>query len=100
MPLEEITLTFFAISNGVRLLAYVPQIYKVSVDQNGAAAISCTTWSLFLVANIATICYAQVNRADPWLALSFGANAVCCIVIIAIAAWKRRQLASSANGRL
>ena len=33
MPLEQITLVFFAISNRVRLLAYVPQIYKASVDQ-------------------------------------------------------------------
>ena len=69
MQLEEITLALFAVSNSVRVLAYVPQIHKAAIDKNGASAISRTTWSLFLVAHVSTIAYALVNRSDPWLAL-------------------------------
>ena len=88
MQLEEITLALFAACNSVRVLAYVPQIHKAAMDENGASAISRTTWSLFLVAHVSTIAYALVNRSDPWLALCFAGNALCCVVILAIAWWK------------
>jgi len=90
MQLEEITLALFAVSNSVRVLAYVPQIHKAAIDKNGASAISRMTWSLFLVAHVSTIAYALVNRSDPWLALCFAGNALCCVVILAIAWWKGR----------
>lgn len=94
MQLEEITLALFAACNSVRVLAYLPQIHKAAMDENGASAISRTTWSLFLVAHVSTIAYALVNRSDPWLALCFAGNALCCVVILAIAWWKDRGRAS------
>lgn len=99
MQLEEITLALFAACNSVRVLAYLPQIHKAAVDTNGASAISRTTWSLFLVAHVSTIAYALVNRSDPWLALCFTGNALCCVVILAIAWWKDRGSASPARDR-
>jgi hypothetical protein len=99
MQLEEITLALFAACNSVRVLAYLPQIHKAAMDENGASAISRTTWWLFLVAHVSTIAYALVNRSDPWLALCFTGNALCCVVILAIAWWKRRDRASPARDR-
>jgi hypothetical protein len=96
MQLEEITFALFAACNWLRVLAYVPQIRKAATDKNGASAISCTTWSLFLVAHASTIAYALVNRSDPWLALCFAGNAMCCVVILAIAWWKGRDRARCA----
>jgi hypothetical protein len=89
MPLDQITLTLFAAVNSVRILAYVPQIRKVAIDENGASAISFTTWGLFLLSNLSTVAYAVVNRADFGMAGCFAGNAVCCVVILAIAFWKR-----------
>lgn len=91
VPLDTITLAAFSASNAMRLLAYVPQIRKAAKDANGATAISYTTWSLFLIANLSTVAYALVNRGDRGLALCFSANAVCCLAILAVACWKRRS---------
>jgi len=90
LSLDAITLTAFTATNGMRLLAYVPQIRKAAKDENGASAVSYTTWSLFLLANISTVTYALVNRGDRGLALCFAANAVCCFVVLAVTFWKRR----------
>jgi hypothetical protein len=91
MQLEHITLTLFTACNGIRLFAYIPQIHKAATDANGVSAISRTTWSLFLIANVSTVLYALINRSDPWLALCFSANALCCIAIVAIASWRVRR---------
>jgi hypothetical protein len=85
MRLEDITLTLFAACNFIRLFAYLPQIYKAATDNNGASAISYTTWGLFLIANLSTVAYALVNRADWWLAACFAGNSVCCLTILAVA---------------
>jgi hypothetical protein len=91
LSLEAITLGAFTAANSVRLLAYIPQIRKAAKDENGASAISYTTWLLFLIANISTVAYALVNRGDRELALCFAVNAVCCLTILAVAFWKRRS---------
>jgi hypothetical protein len=93
MRLEDITLALFAACNFIRVFAYIPQIHKAATDVNGASAISCTTWALFLIAHVSTVAYALVNRSDWWLAACFASNALCCIAILAIAYWKGRCLA-------
>lgn len=85
MTLEDITLTAFAMSNSVRIFAYIPQIRKAAIDANGASAISYTTWGVFFVTHVSTVAYALVNREDPWLAICFAGNALCCLSILAIA---------------
>ena len=91
MSLEEITLGAFAVCNSLRMFAYLPQIFKAASDENGASAISYTTWSLFLLAHLSTVAYALVNQADWWLAVCFALNAACCLAIVAIAYGKRRR---------
>jgi hypothetical protein len=93
LSLDAITLAGFSAANSMRLVAYIPQIRKAAKDQNGASAISYTTWSLFLTANISTVAYAIVNRGDLGLALCFSGNAVCCLAILGVAFWKRRGYA-------
>ena len=90
MTLEEVTMALFAVCNAVRILAYIPQIRKAATDENGATAISYTTWALFLVANMSTVAYAVVNRSDWLLAACFLFNALCCVVIIVTAFVNRR----------
>jgi len=91
MTFADITLAAFTICNSVRVVAYVPQITKAATDQDGAQAISFTTWGLFLVSNASAVAYALVNMADWMLASMFLANAIGCAAIILIGAWKRSQ---------
>jgi hypothetical protein len=98
MNLEDVTLGLFAICNGIRVLAYVPQIVAAARDRNGATAIACTTWWLFLVANLSTIAYALVNQSDWRLAACFTANAACCIAILSVTYHKRRASVRQAQG--
>src|SRR5262245_11024243 len=77
LRLEEMPLALFVTSNTLRILAYIPQMRKAATDGNGASAISYTTWSLFLAANLSTVAYAIVNRADWGLAVCFCGNALC-----------------------
>jgi PQ loop repeat len=87
MHFEDITMTMFAACNGIRVVAYVPQIYKAFTHRNGASAVSGTTWGLFFIANVSTVAYAIVNRSDYWLAACFGLNALCCAAILLAAYW-------------
>jgi hypothetical protein len=87
MHIEDVTMTMFAACNGIRVVAYIPQIYKAFTHRNEPSAISGTTWGLFFVANVSTVAYAIVNRSDYWLAACFGLNAVCCVAILLAAFW-------------
>jgi len=98
MSLEEATLALFAACNSARILAYLPQIHKAAIDTTGASAISSTTWLLFLVAHLSTIAHALINLKDLWLAACFAGNAVCCIAILSISWWKRRQFLARVRG--
>ena len=91
MQLEDITFAMFAACNAIRLVAYLPQIHKAAKDLNGASSVSCTTWTLFLLGHLSTVAYALVNRSDWVLAACFASNAVCCIAILAVVNWKRRN---------
>lgn len=48
-------------------------------------------------ANLSTVAYALVNRADLGLAACFTGNAICCVAILAVAYWKRRDHARRAG---
>ena len=86
MTLADITLIAFTACNSLRVLAYIPQIWKASTDKDGAKAISFSTWSLFLVSHLTTAIYAIVNRGDPSLAYIFLVNAIGCAAILVAAA--------------
>lgn len=91
MTASEVTLALFTLCNGLRIIAYVPQIVRAARDTSGAEAISVSTWGLFLLANISAVAYALVNKDDWTMAIVFLANGVGCTVILAIAGWNRRR---------
>jgi hypothetical protein len=95
VQLEDITFAVFAACNGIRLVAYLPQIHRTAMDPNGASSVSCATWVLFLLGHLSTIAYALVNRSDSTLAACFTSNAVCCIIILAVVNWKRPKHAKA-----
>lgn len=98
MLLEDLTLALFTVGNGLRVLAFVPQIRKAATDPNGASAISPASWNLFLVANVSTVLYAIVNRGDWMLATCFMLNSACCIAILVLAHRNRRRFLMRSKG--
>lgn len=98
MSIEYITLSLFTACNALRIFAYIPQLRKAATDANGASAVSCTTWGLFLLGHLSTVAYAVVNLSDRGLAVLFGMNAFCCLAILVMTvanrlSHKRRLLA-------
>lgn len=94
----EIVIVAFAITNGLRVVAYLPQIVRLARDDSGAAAVSCFTWLLFLVSNISTATYAALVLNEPWMTIVFTANAVCSAAIFALAILQRRRPSGFAAG--
>jgi hypothetical protein len=92
MTLGEAAFLAFSACNFLRLGSYVPQIIRVARDQHGASCISFTSWSIFLLANSTTAAHAAVNLGDDFLAMISGVNAICCLAIVALTAWKRAAL--------
>jgi uncharacterized protein with PQ loop repeat len=96
MTLAEFSLTAFALLNGGRVLAYLPQIARVYRDRNGATAVSLMTWVMFTAANVATVSYSLLVSRDLVVACVFALNACGCLVIAVMTAlrrlaWVRRQ---------
>jgi hypothetical protein len=91
MTVADIVLAAFAITNSVRVVAYLPQILKIAKDNDGAVAVSNGTWALFGVSHMSTVAYALVVLDDIYMTLLFTANLLCCIAIIALTFWKRRR---------
>jgi hypothetical protein len=89
MLISEATWLAFAAFSGLRTISYVPQIVRIARDRNGASAISYPTWLLWTGANATTAMYAATNPNDVWLALVSSIYALCCMVVIALTAFKR-----------
>jgi uncharacterized protein with PQ loop repeat len=89
MTLADYSMTAFALLNGGRVIAYMPQILCVYRDRNGAAAVSLLTWVMFTAANLATVSYALTVTSDLVAAAVFAANALGCLIITALIAVRR-----------
>ncbi|TMJ01447.1 MAG: hypothetical protein E6G97_16330 [Alphaproteobacteria bacterium] len=89
MTLADYSMTAFALLNGGRVLAYMPQILCVYRCRNGAPAVSLTTWLMFTAANLATVSYAVTVSADLVVAGVFALNAAGCLAITALVAVRR-----------
>jgi uncharacterized protein with PQ loop repeat len=85
----DAALGVFTLCNTARVFAYLPQIVKIGRDTQGAAAISYTTWALFGVSHLSTVAYAILVVDDWRMAAVFAANALCCLIILSLTAWKR-----------
>ena len=68
----------FTLVNSLRILAYIPQILKAARDENGATAVSCLTWGLFLLSHLTTVAYSVVCLGDLVMAVIFFGNALAC----------------------
>jgi uncharacterized protein with PQ loop repeat len=89
MTLAELSLTAFALLNGARIVAYLPQIARVYHDRNGATAVSLMTWVMFAAANVATVAYALIVARDFVVAAVFALNTFGCLVIVVMTALRR-----------
>jgi uncharacterized protein with PQ loop repeat len=99
MTAAEVATTAFTLCNAVRVLAYLPQILRITQDPDGARAISCATWSLFAISHLTTVVYALVAAHDPTMAAVFGGNALACLLILGLTLFKRRLAKEQAAGR-
>ena len=79
----------FALLNGARIVAYVPQIMCVRRDRHGAVGVSLMTWGLFTLANLATLSYAINVSGDTVIATVFAFNSFGCFAIFVLTAAKR-----------
>ena len=95
MTLADYSMTAFAVLNGGRIVAYMPQIMCVYRDRNGAEAVSLMTWAMFMAANLATVSYSLTVSSDVVVASVFALNAVCCFAITCLVAWRRVAVAST-----
>jgi hypothetical protein len=89
MTVAECAMAAFALLNGGRALAYVPQIVRVYRDRNGAAAVSLVTWALFASSNLATAVYAHAVYGDAIMATVFALNTLACLFVVVLTAMKR-----------
>jgi hypothetical protein len=90
MEISTIAFLLFAAFSGLRTFSYVPQIYRVARDSNGASAISYATWGLWTGSNLATALYAYASLRDAYLAGVSIVYAVCCAAVIVLTIAKRR----------
>jgi hypothetical protein len=54
VTLADTTFYLFSFFNALRLFSYLPQIYRIVCDRNGASAISYWTWGSWTAANVST----------------------------------------------
>jgi hypothetical protein len=89
MTLADFSMTAFALLNGGRIIAYMPQIMCVYRDRNGAEAVSLLTWAMFTAANLATVSYSLTVSSDLVIASVFALNTLCCLAITSLVACRR-----------
>ena len=99
MTLADYSMTAFAVLNGGRALAYLPQLIRVYRDHAGAPAVSVMTWVLFAASNLATVCYALTTSSDIVMATVFALNATGCAAIAGLTVFKRMMLGRASTTR-
>jgi hypothetical protein len=90
---EGFVLLIFSGCNALRVLAYVPQMWKLAQPGGDAKSVSCATWLLFFVSHLSTVAYLLTVTGDRFLAASFALNAAACLAIVTLTLAKRRRAA-------
>lgn len=98
MTISDYSIAAFALLNSARVIAYAPQIRCLARDHSNAASVSLLTWSLFALANAATVAYALVVIDDPLMAAIFVLNLLGCPTIVVMIAKRRLYWSSSMIG--
>jgi len=91
MQFSDLTFVVFLGLGGIRCLSYLPQIIRIIRDENGASAISYTTWFTWILAHLATASYAVFNISDSYLAAVSIIYAFFCTVVMLLTVFKRAQ---------
>ena len=91
--MADYSMIAFALLNGGRTAVYFPQMMRVYRDPHGATAVSVSTWTLFAAANAATVSYALTVSDDRIMAVLFSLNAIACLAIAGLTAFKRINFA-------
>jgi uncharacterized protein with PQ loop repeat len=91
MQISDLTFVGFLGLGSIRCLSYLPQIVRIIRDENGASAISYTTWGTWILANLATALYAVFNLGDTSLAVVSFIYAFFCTVVMLLTVFKRAQ---------
>lgn len=99
MTTADLTLTFFAACNALRIAAYLPQMVLLLRRPAAAASFSHLTWMLFAMANLSTALYAAVAIGDTIVCVVHGFSALCCSALIGLALWSRRRLPNHSSVR-
>jgi Flp pilus assembly pilin Flp len=87
--LADIVWFGFVIGSGLRVLSYIPRIWRIAADKTGAAAISYTMWGLWAAAYVTAAVYAAASLHNIWLAFASAIYAACCVTVMVLAALKR-----------
>jgi predicted MFS family arabinose efflux permease len=86
----ELAVIFFTICNAIRLFAAFQQLMMVMRDRQGAAAISCSSWFLFSLANASTAVYAGLVLRDQIMTVLFVLNAIGTFAVLMATLVQRR----------
>jgi hypothetical protein len=87
--LADIVWLGFMIFSGLRMLSYIPRIWRIAADKTGAAAISYTMWGVWAAAYVTAAVYAAAGLHNIWLAFASASYAACCVTVIVLTMLKR-----------
>jgi hypothetical protein len=79
----------YVLTNAVRIFFYAPQIRAVLKCEDGAAAVSITTWAFWTFANLTGALYGWFVIHDRAFSLIFAGNLACTAAVTLIAIVKR-----------
>ena len=79
----------YVITNSLRVLFYAPQIRAVLKADDGARALSITTWSFWTFAHLTATLYGWFVIHDSAFSAIFAGNLACAAAVTLIAARKR-----------
>lgn len=91
MTTAELSLVVFAACNGLRIAAYLPQMFKLARTPGAANAFCFATWTLFAAANLSTALYAGTVLGDTVIGGVHALSALCCGALIGLAWWRCRH---------